>query len=84
MKRYCSKHGIVSTNHRCTPKARRNQRLRSLVAASAAVCPECGVAPTLANPMTADHVVQQRDGGQDEWSNLRPRCKSCNSRRGSR
>lgn len=65
------------------PVARRNKRLRAAVAASATVCPECGQAPIPTNGMTADHIVPQRYGGQDEPGNLRPRCKSCNSRGGA-
>jgi 5-methylcytosine-specific restriction endonuclease McrA len=61
----------------------RNLGLRRAVAASVTVCPECGEAPTEENPLTADHIVAQIDGGQDVPENLRPRCRSCNSRRGA-
>ena len=64
-------------------RARRNQRLRALVAASVAVCPECGEKPTPANPMKADHRLAQVYGGRDEPGNLRPMCRRCNSRAGA-
>jgi 5-methylcytosine-specific restriction endonuclease McrA len=64
-------------------RARRNQRLRAAIAASVTTCPECGKAPTLDNPMTADHRLAQVHGGQDEPTNLRPLCRRCNGRLGA-
>jgi 5-methylcytosine-specific restriction endonuclease McrA len=66
------------------PIAKRNQKLRQQVAASALLCWRCGKPVTAADPLTADHVLPQLYGGQDEPGNLRACHRSCNSRAGQR
>lgn len=34
--------------------------------------------------VTVDHIVSQADGGGDDFGNLAPACKSCNSGKGRR
>ena len=84
--RSCLVCGRPTQRSRCPdhprPEARRNQRLRRAVASTAIVCPVCGDYPTRANPMTADHINPQINGGQDTPSNPRPMCRRCNSQRG--
>jgi 5-methylcytosine-specific restriction endonuclease McrA len=52
-------------------------------------CPDCQrrwedipVPPGWKSPMTRDHIVAIAKGGRNDIANLRPLCRSCNSRKG--
>jgi 5-methylcytosine-specific restriction endonuclease McrA len=51
------------------------------VLAAAQVCEMCGMPPTTADPLTADHTIPRSRGGGD--SPLRAVHRSCNSRAGA-
>ena len=44
-------------------------------------CQYCG---TTKGPLTVDHVIPRRRGGEDNWDNLVCACQSCNSLKGDR
>jgi 5-methylcytosine-specific restriction protein A len=43
-------------------------------------CMNCRVFPAV----DVDHIIAKRDGGSDEWNNLRSLCHSCHSARTGR
>jgi 5-methylcytosine-specific restriction enzyme A len=63
------------------PTYRRN---RAKLLARAQHCEFCGTAGDKQNPLTADHLTPVSRGGTNNLDNLRPLCRSCNSRRGNR
>jgi len=84
----CLTCGKPTTGNRCPEhyvptKAKRNQQLRRAVAASSPVCScGCGQRATIGNPMVADHILEQVNGGRDTPDNLRPMLLKCNAQRG--
>lgn len=44
-------------------------------------CQYCG---TKRDPLTVDHVIPRRQGGQDSWENLVTACVKCNNKKGNR
>lgn len=44
-------------------------------------CQYCG---TTQGPMTVDHVIPKRLGGEDSWENLVAACFKCNNKKGDR
>lgn len=44
-------------------------------------CQYCG---TTKGPLTVDHIIPRRRGGEDRWDNLVCACQSCNSLKGDR
>lgn len=55
------------------------QRLRAAYLRAFPDCAWCGAEAT-----EVDHVVSLRDGGGNDWQNLRPLCHRCHSRRTAR
>lgn len=54
---------------------RRWRLLRLMYLRAHPVCAECGAAA-----VDVHHIVAKRDGGTDQWANLRALCHSCHSR----
>ena len=52
------------------------RKLRAEVLAAQPWCGECGAVAT-----DVDHIVPRRRGGTDAFSNLRPLCHGCHSRK---
>ena len=44
------------------------------------ICQYCGVRSV---PMTIDHVISRKKGGEDTWENLVAACVPCNTRKGN-
>ncbi|RKX21702.1 MAG: HNH endonuclease [Candidatus Zixiibacteriota bacterium] len=44
-------------------------------------CQYCGTAK---GPMTIDHVISKKYGGEDSWDNLVTACSRCNSKKGNK
>jgi len=53
---------------------------REILAAHGHACAYCGKP----GRMTRDHVVPIARGGRDEYTNVVPACKTCNTRKGAR
>ncbi len=73
----------VACQHRHRPdlpcwKGRHRDAVTAQLLATSSTCWICRGAAT-----TADHIQPRSLGGGDELGNLRPACRSCNSRRGA-
>lgn len=58
-------------------------RSRALVKAQP-WCSNCLAEPTRENPLTVDHVISLKDGGETIDENLQVLCRRCNSAKGGR
>lgn len=45
------------------------------------LCIFCQAEGRIVPATDVDHIIAKRDGGRDEWSNLRSLCHACHSRR---
>ncbi|RMH69041.1 MAG: HNH endonuclease [Gemmatimonadetes bacterium] len=66
----------VRRTHRRIPLSRRNVLKRD-----GHRCQYCG---TTEAPLTIDHIVPRKFGGQDTWENLVTACAACNTQKGHR
>ena len=72
----------------CASEARRRKKIsrtveRRVFAQYGYACDDCGVHGTEAE-LTVDHIYPHSLGGSDDEINLRPLCRSCNSRKGAK
>jgi len=80
----CDRHAATVPKHRQSPRSagaydRDYRAKRQKILATNPVCVLCLKAPAT----TLDHVIPLHRGGTNDWDNLRPACRSCNSRRGA-
>jgi 5-methylcytosine-specific restriction endonuclease McrA len=83
--RPCLVCGRPSPGPRCREHEipRRGWQHQQARAAEEWVCWRCGKPGTLADPLTADHVIPRAHGGADARHNMRAAHSSCNKRAGA-
>lgn len=80
----CAQQIIQNARRRSRKKANggrgfRSHHWRSLLVAFDGMCAYCGTAPAT----SIDHFVPLKSGGLDDFANIAPACRRCNSRKGS-
>ena len=69
--------------HEIPRRGWQHQQARAQVLAEEWLCWRCGKPGTLADPLTADHVIPRAHGGADARHNMRAAHSSCNKRAGA-